>query len=297
MNASLLPAFGTPAGELVRAGLLLVAFGLVLLIAESWHRRANPPVEWTRKLVHLGFGALAAPLPWFIASPWSVLGIAVLAVGPILWARRRGLLPSLFGVERASHGEVYFPIGVVLLFLVGRREPVFYLISLFTLVVCDSLAALLGKAYGRHQYLVTSGRRSLEGSAVFLFSAFVGIHLALLLLTNVERSACVVIALQVALLVTSFEAIAAGGSDNLTVPLSTYYLLVNLRPKPVDTVAVQLGVQLAILIAMLLVARRTRLVSFSGAIAAHLMFYAAYALGGPPWIAAPALPLAARVFE
>jgi len=245
MNTSLMLAFGTPAGELVRAGVLLVAFGLVLLIAESWHRRANPPVEWTRKLVHLGFGALAAPLPWFIASPWTVLGIAVLAVGPILWARRRGLLTSLFGVERSSHGEVYFAMGVVLLFLVGRREPVFYLISMFTLVVCDSLAALLGKAYGRHRYLVTSERRSLEGSAVFLISAFVGIHLALLLLTNIERGACVLVALELALLVTSLEAISAGGSDNLTVPIATYYLLVMLTPKPVDSVAPQLGVELA----------------------------------------------------
>ena len=131
-------------------------------------------------------------------------------------------------------------MGVVLLFLVGRREPVFYLISLFTLVVCDSLAALFGKAYGRHRYLVTSERRSLEGSAVFLISAFVGIHLALLLLTNIERGACVLIALQLALLVTSLEAISAGGSDNLTVPLATYYLLVNLTLRPVDRVALQL---------------------------------------------------------
>lgn len=293
MNASLLPAFGTPAGELVRAGLLLVASGLVLLIAESWRRRANPPVEWTRKLVHLGFGALAAPLPWFIASPWTVLGTAVFGVGPMLWARRRGFLPSLFGVARASHGEIYFSVGVVLLFLVGSREPVFYLISLFTLAVCDPLAALLGKAYGRHQYRVTSDRRSLEGSAVFLFSAFVGIHVLLLLLTNIERSACVLIALQLALLVTSFEAIGAGGSDNLTVPLATYYLLVRLTPKPVGSFALLLGVQLAILVAMLLVARRTRFLTVRGAIAAHLVLYAAYSLGGPPWIVAPALALAA----
>ena len=93
--------------------------------------------------------------------------------------------------------------------------------------------------------LVTSERRSLEGSAVFLISAFVGIHLALLLLTNIERGACVLIALQLALLVTSLEAISAGGSDNLTVPLATYYLLVMLTPKPVDSVAPQLGVELA----------------------------------------------------
>lgn len=295
MNASLLPPFGTLPGELARAGLFAVGFGLVLLTAEAWHRRAHPPVEWTRKLVHVGFGALAALLPWLIASPWTALALALLGGGPILLARSRGLLPSMFGVERASRGEVYFPIGVVMLFLVGSREPVFYLISLFTLVVCDSLAAVLGKAYGRHQYLVTSERRSLEGSAVFLLAAFLGIHLPLLLMTDIDRGACVLVAMQLALLVTSFEAIGTGGSDNLIVPLATYYLLVKLTPQPVEGIAIQLAVQLAILMAMLVLARTTRFLSFSGAIAAHLVLYAAFSLGGPPWIVAPTLALAATI--
>src|SRR5207247_1413236 len=146
-------------------------------------------------------------------------------------------------------------------------------------------------AYGKHRYRVTHEQRSLEGSAVFLFTTFLLVHLPLLLFTGLERVTCVLVATQIALLVASFEAIGTNGSDNLFVPLGAYYLLMKLTARPPEAIAVQLAVQLAILLLTLLVARRTRFFSFSGAIAAHLMLYAAFSLGGPPWIVAPALAL------
>jgi hypothetical protein len=105
----------------------------------------------------------------------------------------------------------------------------------------------------------------------------------------------VLMAAQIALLVACFEAIGTAGSDNLLVPLGAYYLLVKLTPKPLETIAVQLVVQILILIGTLLIARRTRVLTFSGALAAHLVLYAAFSLGGPAWIVAPALALGAAV--
>jgi len=116
-----------------------------------------------------------------------------------------------------------------------------------------------------------------------------------LLLTDIDRLACVLVATQLALLVTSFEAIGTGGSDNLIVPLGTYYLLVKLTPTTVENISVQLLAQLVILLGVLLVARTERFLTFSGAIAAHLVLYAAFSLGGPPWFVAPMLALAAAI--
>lgn len=290
---SALPAAGTPAGEVARAVLLACGFAVVVLGTELWYRRARPPVEWTRKTLHVAFGFAAGALPWIIHSHWTFLGLALAIAIPLHWARRRGLLPSLFDIERHSHGEIYFPLGVYLLFVVSAGHRVFYLISLIALVLCDALAALLGSSYGRHRYQVHREHRSLEGSAVFLFLAFVGTLLPLLLLTPIDRGTCVMISLQLALLVTSFEAISPGGSDNLVLPLGTYYLLVKLTPTGSAAIGLQLAAQLAILVAMLVVAWRTRFLSFSGAIAAHLVLYAAFSLGGPAWIVAPAFTLAA----
>ena len=290
-----LPGFGTLAGEVARAGLVLVAFYSLVIGAELWHRRAHPPTEWTRKLVHFGAGLLACAFPWIFWSPWTLLAVAVVGGAPVFAARARGGLNSVFGVERQSFGDVYFPIAIFILFVIGRHQPVFYLVALLTMVVSDAVAAVLGRAYGKHQYRVTTGQRSLEGSAAFLFSTFVLVHLPLLLATPIERGACVMVAAQIALLVASFEAIGTHGSDNLFVPLGAYYLLVKLTPRPVEAIGIQLAVQLAILIAMLLIARRTRFLTFSGAIAAHLMLYAAFSLGGSTWIVAPALALTAAI--
>ena len=286
-----LPAFGTPMGEAARAALVLSAFFVLVIAAELWHRRLHPPIEWTRKLVHFGAGLLACAFPWWFDSPWTLLAVAATGGAPIFVARARGGLQSIFGVERRSFGDVYFPIAIFILFLVGRHTPVFYVVALLTLVVADALAAVLGRAYGKHRYRVTTEQRSLEGSAVFLFVTFLVVHLPLLLATNIERGACVLMAAQIALLVGSFEAIGTQGSDNLFVPLGAYYLLTKLTPKPLEAIVVQILVQMAILMLMLWISRRTRFLSFSGAIAAHLMLYAAFSLGGPSWIVAPALAL------
>ena len=162
-------------------------------------------------------------------------------------------------MDRESLGEVYFPLAVFILFAIGRERPIFYLVALLTMVVADALAAVLGQSLRKHQYLVTTQRRSLEGSAVFLLTAFLVVEIPLLLGSSIERAACVLMAAQIALLVTSFEAIGTGGSDNLLVPLATYYLLVKISGKAVENIALQLAAQLVILAAMVLIARRTQL--------------------------------------
>jgi hypothetical protein len=296
--SAILPGFGTPMGEVARGALVLAGFYAIVLAAELWHRRAHPPTEWTRKLVHFGAGLLACAFPWWLDSPWTLLAVAAIGGAPIFVARARGGLQSIFGVERRSFGDVYFPIAIFILFAIGRHAPVFYVVALLTLVVADALAAVLGRAYGKHRYRVTTEQRSLEGSVVFLVVTFLVVHLPLLLATHIDRGACVLMAVQIALLVGSFEAIGTQGSDNLFVPLGTYYLLLKLTPKPIEAIVVQILVQIAILVLMLWVSRRTRFFSFSGAIAAHLMLYAAFSLGGPAWVVAPALALSvAMVLE
>ena len=290
-----LPPFGSVAGEAARGLLVVLAFWAIVIAAEVWHRRAHPPIEWTRKLVHVSGGLLACAFPWLFASPGTLLLVAAVAGAPVFVARARGGLNSVFGVERHSFGDVYFPIAIFALYTIGRSMRVFYVVALLTMVVSDALAAVLGRAYGKHRYRVTHEQRSLEGSAVFLFTTFLLVHLPLLLFTGLERVTCVLVATQIALLVASFEAIGTNGSDNLFVPLGAYYLLMKLTARPPEAIAVQLAVQLAILLLTLLVARRTRFFSFSGAIAAHLMLYAAFSLGGPPWIVAPALALSAAI--
>jgi phytol kinase len=290
-----IPAQGTLAGEAARLA-LIGALAVVLLAAtEMIHRRWHPPAEWTRKAVHVGGGLLAMAFPWVFGSPLTVAVLCVVVGALIAIAGRLGWLTGVKGVERKSRGEIYHPIAIALLFLLARERPIFYVVSLWTLVVADAAAALLGRSYGRHTYAVEEDRKSLEGSMIFFFVAFLGIHVPLLLFTGISREASIVVALQLALIVTCFEAISMQGADNLVVPLATYYLLLKLTPASAAGIVLQLAVQVALLTGALLLARVTHFLSWSGAVAAHLTLYAAFSLGGPAWTVAPALALAGFV--
>lgn len=282
-----LPAHGTPAGELARGALVALAFGALFVAAEVWRRRGAPPVEWTRKLVHMGGGIVCGAFPWLFESHWSVLALAALSAGTLTLGRRARLLTSVTGVERRSHGEIWFPVAVYVLFAVARHQPAYYAISLAVLVFSDAAAALIGRAYGRLAYAVGEDRKSIEGSVVFFVVTFLAVHLALLLGTPMERTASVLVAAQIALLVASFEAISLRGNDNFVVPLGTYYLLVKMTPHTATEIGTQLLAQLGLLVLASVIAWRTRFLTLSGAVAAHLVLYAAFSLGGPAWTLAP----------
>lgn len=279
------------AHELIAAAVIGAGFLGVFALAELWKRTSDPPVEWTRKFVHFFGGLISATFPWVFASPWTVVGLALLFLVIIWGSRRLGLLDSIHGVERKSEGGIYYPLAVLLVFLVGHDRPVFYLIAILALVVSDTLAALVGTMYGRQAYTVEQDRRSLEGSVVFLFTTFLITHLPLLLMAKLDPLASVLISVQVAILVTQFEAISLRGNDNLIVPVITFYLLLKMTPRDADHIADQLVAQLVIIAVIGLVAWRAWGVTFSGAMALMLFMYGIWGLGGPEWVVAPGLGL------
>lgn len=282
---------GGLARELLGAVIVGAGFLAVFGIAELWKRLRDPPVEWTRKFVHFFGGLIAATFPWVFRSPWTVVALTIGVLTLIVGSRRLGLLGSVHGVERRSEGGVYFPLAVLFVFIVGHDRPVFYLIAILALVVSDTLAALVGSTYGRQAYEVETDRRSLEGSAVFLLTTFLLTHLPLLLMTDLDPLASVLISVQVAIIVTQFEAISLRGNDNLLVPIATFYLLIKMTPRSADHIGEQLIAQLVIIAIIGLVAWRSWAVTFSGAIALMLFTYGLWALGGPEWVIAPGLGL------
>lgn len=280
-------------GELGRAAVVGAAFLAIFGAAEAWRRIARPPVELTRKLVHVGGGLVVMTFPWVFTSRWTVLGLAA-AFAFLLWGSRRvGLLRSVHGVERTSEGALCYPLAVVMLFTVGFERPVLYVIAVLVLVVADTAAALLGSAYGRTTYFVEQDRRSFEGSVSFFVTTFLSVHLPLLLATDVSRGVSVLLALHVALVATLLEGVSLRGTDNLMVPLATYYLLVRLAPEPVPVLAVHLAVLSSSAVLLGVLCLKSRLMRTSGVMSSALFFYAVYLLAGLGWMVTPALALTA----
>src|SRR5690349_5068590 len=113
-------------------GILLV-LGVLLglqLAVRVWRRRHPQQAELSRKVMHVSLGLLTVTFPWLFDQAWPVV---VVCGGIAIWlvlVRRLSIVHAHFGgaidVDRASWGEVYFPIGVTALFVVSGGNPILY---------------------------------------------------------------------------------------------------------------------------------------------------------------------------
>jgi phytol kinase len=264
----------------------------MLLLLRLYKRLAPSSPEWIRKLAHLSTGALAICFPWiFSSSPpvYLVCGLSVLLLIGIRVFRpmRSRLSGVLDAVDRNSWGEFYFLVSVAILFGLARGDKLLYVIPLLLLTFADAVGALLGTQYGRYGYHGMGGAKSLEGSVAFFTVAFLAVHVPLLLLTEMGRPQTLLVAIDIALIVTLLEAVAWHGLDNILIPLGVFLLLHIYSDMSIELLLFRLVAAVFLLIFVLLYRYHTTLEG-SALLASVLVLYASWALGGWPWLLAPA---------
>lgn len=217
---------------LVRVALpLLLAFllgwlGLVILAVAALRRRGRLSPELARKLVHMALGLTAAAFPWLFgaasAPVWSLCGLALAALLAVrLWRPlRQGVGGALHDVARHSAGDLLFPVAVALCWALAPGDPLRFSLPLLVLSVADALAALVGRNYGRRPYASADACKTWEGSLAFALVTFLLVETPLLLGTDLSRAACLLIALNLAVLLMLVEALSWQGGDNLLIPLA-----------------------------------------------------------------------------
>ncbi|MBO9349063.1 MAG: phosphatidate cytidylyltransferase [Chloroflexus sp.] len=214
------------------------AFGL-LIVAEVIRRWQGYPQDFTRKFVHIGagmwvFGVLALFENWTI----GVIPFATFIVLNFIFYRFR-LLESVDAPD-STPGTVYFALSITLLFLMFWRtnspDDRGYVAAAGTMAMTwgDALAAIVGKRWGRHHYQIGRGRRSFEGSAAMFAASFVAMLLTLLLTPGSALSpqsvpigfnAALIASLVAALAATIAEGVSPHGTDNLSVPLLSSFVV------------------------------------------------------------------------
>lgn len=269
--------------EIITALIFVGIYLLIFLLGETIRRLVPSNVEISRKSVHLFGGLVALSFPYFFASHWTVLVLSGGFATIVLVAKRKGLLKSVHGIERKSYGSIYYPAAIYLVFLLSSNRPVIYFISILVMSVSDALAALVGGKYGAIKFDVEGNLKSLEGSVVFFFVAFLCIHLPLLLMTDIGRFESVLIALIIAFLVTGFEVISLSGSDNIIVPLGTYFILTKMTRLPLGVIIENLQILLLIIAITVLISLRPKLLKPSGLIGMILLNYGAISLCNFYW--------------
>ncbi len=271
--------------EVMNAVIVSAIFGATFAVAELMRLRFAAPVEVTRKFVHLVGGLVSLSFAYVFTSHWTLLVLCIIFVGLLHLTRTYGWLASVHKVERVSSGALYHPMAIYGTFcaagLLGRPE--FYLISTMVLSVSDTIAALIGSAYGFKLYKVQEERKSFEGSVMFFVSTFLIVHLGLLLLTPIGRIESVLCGVLIAVCVTLFEAISLGGTDNLFIPWGTMLILSKVNDMPWPRLLNQFWVMAIACGLVLLAVRPSRKLSASGMAGMALMGYATFGMLGFEW--------------
>lgn len=199
---------------------LAVLAGLALLIRQRW----NAQGEWSRKLVHIGGGAVV-PLAWlFGIERWLAVPAAALITLLALLNHRRRLLPAIEDVGRDSYGTVAYGTSITLLLLLfWPQRPDAVCAGVLVMACGDGLAGLLGPRLPSPSWRVLGERRSLLGTGTM---ALVSLLVLLAVAAVAPAAPGLPALLLLALTATALEQVALLGLDNLTVPLAVALLWV-----------------------------------------------------------------------
>lgn len=286
--------------DVVAMLLILLGALVMLLTLRLCHERARVSGEWTRKLAHIGTGAMSISFPWifssripvFIVCGASIILLLAMRYVPFMRSHLSGVLDD---VERESWGELYFPFSVALLFQFAHGDKMLYAIPLLVLTIADTVAAMTGAEYGKHAYTTTEANKSVEGSIAFFCAAFFSVNVVLVVFSNVGRVETLLISLDIAVIVMLLEAIAWRGLDNIFIPLGVFILLRLYLAMPVDQLWNRFRVALVLVIFVTAYAQKTTLQG-SALLAAALVLYISWALGGWQWLIPPAILLLSYTF-
>ena len=271
---------------------LLIGVQMAILVGlRELRRRTALHAEVSRKVAHvaLGLSMLACPFLFDVVWPVGVLaGAAVFVIAVMRWLpgikERFGGVVG--GVSRGSGGDFYFPLAAALLFVLTGGDRILFGVPILILTFADAGAALIGVFYGRTRML--GADKTVEGSLAFFLVAFFATHVPLLLLSDTTRGASLVIALIVGLLVMMLEAVSLYGTDNVFIPFGCYLLLRSFLGMSTGRLGVMLIVVVLALV-LVLSFRRQRSLNDAAMLAAVLVGFLVWSVGGWRWLLPPLL--------
>lgn len=199
---------------------------LLALAALAVRRRWNGQREWSRKLVHIGTGAVV-PIAWAFGISQA---IAVPAAGTITVLaalnHRIRVIPAIEDVDRHSYGTIAYGASItVLLWLYWPQQPAAVAAGVLVMALGDGLAGLLGPLVPSFSWSIWQQRKSVVGTGAMAAASL----LVLLILRAVALAqgmpappvaALVAITTSAVLL----EQLAVVGLDNFTVPVAVGWL-------------------------------------------------------------------------
>ena len=192
---------------------------MLALVAVLVRRRWSFQQEWSRKVVHIGGGAVV-PLAWVTGiDRWLALSAAALITLLAAFNHRQRLLPAIEDVGRDSFGTVAYGLSItVLLAWLWPERADAVCAGVLVMALGDGLAGLVGPLVPSPSWRVLGERRSLAGTSSMAVASLV-----VLLVLSLVRMPAAPEPLMLLVMVgtaTALEQVAPLGVDNLSVPLA-----------------------------------------------------------------------------
>jgi len=196
--------------------------GLIICIAWVVSHFTDSEPEIIRKIAHIGMGNVILIAWWLDIPAYVGITAAIFASIITLLSYKFPILSGINNIDRHSLGTFFYPVSIGI--LVGvfwhLHQPQYAVLGIMTMTWGDGLAALVGKRFGKHKYIVFGYQKSWEGSlTVTLISYFICATLFLVTQGNIWQTW--IVSLIVAAIATILEAFSFLGIDNLTVPIGS----------------------------------------------------------------------------
>jgi uncharacterized protein (TIGR00297 family) len=281
--------FDAPIMDWIGFGIFFVGILLFIGMAEKLRTRMGWSAEVNRKLVHILTGILVFFTPFFFHSDSPLIWMAIIFIIVNYIGVRSGKLKGMHGTDRLSYGTVFYPLTFLFLVITSwQNDKVILMLSMLILALSDAGAAIMGENLKRpHEYRLGRDKKSLEGSSVMFLSSFLLIFLLLPLIDHIDGydisfSTAAWVGLIVAVIATVMEALSSSGSDNLSAPLGSAFILnFMLKHSTQENVQFTIGLCLAFLVAV--ISYRARFLTASGSVGTFLLATLIFGIGGWVW--------------
>ena len=191
---------------------------VILVTAITCRKRWPDQQELSRKVIHIGTGAVV-PMAWWFAIPKPVaIGAACVVTVLIALNHRWRWVAAMEDVDRTSYGTVAYAGAItLLLYLFWPQRPDAICAAVLVMALGDGLAGLIGRGLNSPQWTIFGQRKSIAGT-------FTMAVVSLLVLLAVGRLSGTMPSPVVIMLIGTcavlFEQLSSAGLDNLSVPIS-----------------------------------------------------------------------------
>ena len=202
--------------------IVALGLGVIVLSAETLHRRTSTNSELARKVVHIGTGNVILVAWWLQIPAWVGITASIIASAIALLSYYVPLLPGINSVGRRSFGTFFYAvsIGILIAWFWSPHQFHYAAIGILIMTWGDGLAGLIGQRFGQHKYQIWGMTKSWEGSLTMTLISY-GVSCLILLGVQGNVWQTWLLPIAVALGATGLEMFSKWGMDNLTVPVAS----------------------------------------------------------------------------